>query len=358
MTAPRRDSSPEMLRQLRLPVVPVDSERRQLLEAPTVNLIAATIRRHQQRPWRRWSLVGSAALVAAAAAIWLLVGAHWPLNAPKAAPRLAKSLQAGSLGIRPPAVQALAGAVSLKQGTLHTTLANVASPASLYQQAAVTTAPDGRARISLPEGGGLLLGGSSELRLSAPQVAGRSFLLSAGHVEVDVPHRGTASPLTISTPDALVTVVGTAFSVDYHIQPAGGETVVEVSRGLVRVQAIGQSPVLLSAGGRFSSRAYQGQTSALGSPASSHAEPTAQAPSASTATVPSQDPQANSLSGASSSLPQANRLFAAALDARRAGKDARAVALFEQLLSRYPESPLAPEARAEKQRALVRLGAE
>lgn len=57
-----------------------------------------------------------------------------------------------------------------------------------------------------------------------------------------------------------------------------------------------------------------------------------------------------------SDLAEQNRLFQAASTARRTGDDRKAIALYDELLTRYPSSPLAAEARTEKNRAAARLG--
>lgn len=61
-------------------------------------------------------------------------------------------------------------------------------------------------------------------------------------------------------------------------------------------------------------------------------------------------------SNAESELEVVNRMFAEAKRQRRDGQDAPALALFEQLLARYPRSVLAEEASVERMRLLVRLG--
>jgi len=48
-----------------------------------------------------------------------------------------------------------------------------------------------------------------------------------------------------------------------------------------------------------------------------------------------------------STLDHQNELFSSALAARRAGNDARARALLEELITRYPDSPLVSSARRE-----------
>jgi hypothetical protein len=58
-----------------------------------------------------------------------------------------------------------------------------------------------------------------------------------------------------------------------------------------------------------------------------------------------------------STLSEENRLMQAALAAARAGDDARAIKWLNELLSRYPKSPLAQNAQVERFRALARTGA-
>jgi hypothetical protein len=58
-----------------------------------------------------------------------------------------------------------------------------------------------------------------------------------------------------------------------------------------------------------------------------------------------------------STLSEENRLMQAALAAARGGDDARAIELLTALLTRYPESPLAQNAKVERFRALARSGA-
>jgi hypothetical protein len=58
-----------------------------------------------------------------------------------------------------------------------------------------------------------------------------------------------------------------------------------------------------------------------------------------------------------STLPEENRLMQAALAAARAGEDARAIKWLNELLARYPASPLAQNAKVERFRALARTGA-
>ena len=66
-------------------------------------------------------------------------------------------------------------------------------------------------------------------------------------------------------------------------------------------------------------------------------------------------PRASSSSEVST-LSDQNRLLAAALDARTRNDDAKAIVFLNELLHKYPSSPLAEEARVERLRCLERLG--
>jgi hypothetical protein len=57
-----------------------------------------------------------------------------------------------------------------------------------------------------------------------------------------------------------------------------------------------------------------------------------------------------------STLSDQNRLLSSALEARKRGDDARALGSLNELLQKYPSSPLAQEARVERLRCLERLG--
>jgi len=77
------------------------------------------------------------------------------------------------------------------------------------------------------------------------------------------------------------------------------------------------------------------------------------------ATAPAHSAHATSTSARrdeTSTLEATNRLFADAKRARREGRNADALALLDQLVSKYPRSVLAQEARVERYRALSKLG--
>lgn len=78
-----------------------------------------------------------------------------------------------------------------------------------------------------------------------PETAGKSLRLTAGRLAVQAAPQPTGRPLTIRSPEALATVVGTGFVFD----SAAGATRLIVEHGRVRMEADGQE-VLVGAGGR------------------------------------------------------------------------------------------------------------
>ena len=67
-------------------------------------------------------------------------------------------------------------------------------------------------------------------------------------------------------------------------------------------------------------------------------------------------PAADTTDAPRGNLAQANALLASALDASRRGNDTLALARLDELLRRYPDSPVADNARVERFRTLRRLG--
>jgi hypothetical protein len=185
----------------------------------------------------------------------------------------------------------------------------------------VTTAPGGEARLLFGMGVSLELLASTRVTVRAPE----RVAISAGEMRV----HGTSDAFRVETPDAEVTITGTSV-----VAVRDGATRVSVSDGVVTIKQ-GDTQSTLHAGDTWP--APPALTSrAAPPPAPSHV-----------AVKQRPDP---------STLDEQNRLLQRALGARRQGEDARAVADLDQLLGRYPGSPLAQEARVEKFRALERMG--
>ncbi len=171
--------------------------------------------------------------------------------------------------------------------------------------------------------------------------------LPSGRIKVRVPKLAPGSRLVVNTPNAVVTVHGTAFVVEVTPERDGtaAETHVAVTEGRVSV-ASGGREVFLDPGANWSSAA----ASPVPTPAAAAPEP---APPGAAPGADSGTPHATA--ARRSTLADQNELFRAALDARRRGDPRRAVDLVDRLLAKYPGSPLAAEARAERDRARADL---
>jgi TolA-binding protein len=142
-----------------------------------------------------------------------------------------------------------------------------------------------------------------------------------------------------------VTVHGTRFTVE-AVQMEGGAnaiyTRVIVREGVVAVEHDGRTTELF-AGDRWSSASEAPKAEAHVASA-----PRVGTPRSIARTTPNP--------AGTSTLAAENALVQRALTASRQGDDTRAVALFDDLIARYPHSPLEPNAEVERFRALQRLG--
>jgi ferric-dicitrate binding protein FerR (iron transport regulator) len=222
----------------------------------------------------------------------------------------------------------------------------LSASAPLLRGERVSSGPKSQAVVQLASGARATLSERSSLVLEETG-QDQALRLSSGRVELSVPPLGPHS-LSVVTTSARVTVVGTRFSVT--VEPVSAQlarTCVSVTEGRVAVAAA-SSNVVLGAGALWSSDGRACQAGAEQAPAAS--------PSASAKLVEPQAPvragrapeRAPAEATASrSSLADQNRLFASALHAREAGDRARARALWSELLERFPDAALAPQARRE-----------
>ena len=172
-----------------------------------------------------------------------------------------------------------------------------------------------------------------------------------GRIDVDVPEDGRQREFTVQTPQATVIVHGTRFTVEVARSQPDRElqTTVRVERGRVEVRGR-RGTAMLAAGTSWSSR-DQSQPAvrapALPQPAASTQLPEQPLVVAGASRAPSAVP---------SSLAQQNAIYARAMQAKQRGDDDRVLRELDILMQRYPDSPLAPDARVERFRALKRLG--
>lgn len=320
-------------------VVPVadqsDAERQRMIEAVNQRLeLTAAARAGQANVRRRWLTFAAAAAVLSLAAL-VVAEVHAAHSGEPARPALSAS-------------------------------------ADLFKRGdAVRTGVGETRRGTLENGAQVQLAGNTELSVSALEPGKDELVLDRGRVDLTVPKLGAGHTLSVATPDALVTVRGTRFSVEVVPEGARVVTSVEVAQGSVWVRQ-GEARWVLEAGSRWSSRPAAPEPSAVpadaeeplasSAPGSASGSAAARAAGAAAraggAPATSATPAVTASQGnaESSTLAQENDLYAAASRAARAGNDALAVRTLNELLARYPNAPLAQNARVDRFRALNRAG--
>jgi len=329
----RNDESEGALRKLATSAVPVEraeriADRRARL-VPALSAFAdVQMEKAARRPaFRRAVWVAAAALVGLGGVALFFVlrsDAHATLRASEGTVRLVHDGVASSAPARAP--------LPLAEADLLETL-------------------DGTAEVSLVTGAVVDLGARSRVELSAVDrsagAVSERLVLSAGRVDVHVPKLRSGSKLTIGTPDAVVTVHGTAFSVEVTQAKEGSlATTVVVTEGRVSVDSGGRQ-LLLGPGSHWSSAPR---------PSSSAQKPVETPPVEIGPSSASPSAPASSAAAPRSTLGAENDLFRAAMAARRDGDPEKVVALTERLLHAYPGTPLGSDARALRTEALEKLG--
>ncbi len=322
-----------LLSPLRDRPVSVDPERLAARRARFVASLKREVRtlaaQRTERPRRRAG-VGALALAAAAS---LLVGGR--ILATRGASEHSASLTfVGSVG------ETLAGGGASPR--------HLRSGESLSRDPGeIESADQGSAELVNAAGLGLHLGSATRVSLSGliGSEGNNQVELRQGSLTCTVPHLGEGQRFSVATPDARVVVHGTVFSVRVDSkQTIGSQTCVRVTDGVVIVQH-GSSETALNAGDSWGCE-----------PSASKAaeEPTSDTTpegDLSVADVNHGAPRSSQRSVDHGTLGEENRLFQAALAAERLGQKDRAELDLNRLLSKYPSSPLGPEAR----RALSRI---
>ncbi len=304
-------------------------------EATIARLQEAIVAGARRRRRRRLLVSAGAGLAAAAgAALVVLRPAVAPVAPPPARPSIIVEDGAGRWRGAGDTRIAVAGDVM----TAGTTLATDEAPLALRSA----------------DGTHLLAGPHTELGLTRDDTA-RWFRLTRGAVSLAVAKLLPGQRFVVETPDRQVEVKGTRFEV--RLSPSegcGGGTVTRVAvvEGAVTVRDAGGGEQVLEAGERWPAGCTeappaQREVRPPSSPARPAAPPRVRAPRSAPEVVAA-PPQAP----AASTLGVQNDLFAAAMRAGRAGDRASAVRALDQLLLRYPGSPLREAAVAERLKLL------
>ena len=229
----------------------------------------------------------------------------------------------------------------------------------------LSSAIDGRASLRLTDGTRAEVGAATQVELVRVDLQEQRLRLGFGRIELRVPKLDRGRSLVVVTPDTEVRVIGTRFTVEvsHPAKSSDDVTSVSVAEGIVQIRNADQTRLLRagenwsSAPGKITRRdpppSGDRSASRAGSSVEARLQTRASEGSQGAASAPAGAPRTR---GLSETLAEQNRLLEAAIDARNAGDDARAVRRIDELLTRRPSSPLAESARVERFRALRRLG--
>lgn len=315
-----------------VPVADADSAR----DARAIEALRGAIRRVPERGARRRVQRTLVALAVAAAAA-LAIGAALRLRSSGAPTALEPTLQAES-----------AAALVLRHGT--TRFADPSSQTRIEPGDEVSVASGNHAHLRLGSGAMVEIAAATRLRMGGRD-RDEVITLLRGSVSLRVPKLAAPHTLSVVAPDASVIVHGTRFSVTVDGPPsAATRTSVHVTQGEVAV-LFQTGHVILRAGQSWQSAE---QSVSEDKPPASALDAGPRTDAVRSAALEVQK-TASANRGAKSKggddLAVQNRLYSSALAARDHGDDDEAVALLTELLDRYPNSPLADEARRVRTRA-------
>jgi hypothetical protein len=202
----------------------------------------------------------------------------------------------------------------------------------------------------------MTLAGSTSFRVDS-QGALQRFSLQHGVLSAHVAKLTTGQRFIVGTPDAEVEVRGTRFrlSVLDHAEAcgAGTRTRLQVTEGVVEVRAHGVA-LAVKAGELWPvdcSQPEGGGRAAASEPVDG-AAPVAKLDSKATPSAAVRSVAAER----ESALTPANDLYAEGVARRRQGDVRGALRVYQELLTRFPRSPLAENARVERMRLLAGAG--
>jgi hypothetical protein len=181
----------------------------------------------------------------------------------------------------------------------------------------------------------------------------QSFLLTQGSVEAKVAKVSPTDRFLIRTTDTEVEVRGTVFEVRMEPEAScGSRTRVHVTEGVVVVRPRQGAEVQLRAGQSFPS--CEANETPIGSAAPTPATSSTPPKASSAAPVPKASAAPSSTTATASELAEQNNLFAAALAARRQGRNAEALQILDTLRGRHPNGTLSESVYAERLKILAR----
>jgi hypothetical protein len=288
----------------------------------------------RRRPWRAYAIIA-----AAAALILLITAGLGPLS---------------RLGATKASLQ-----VSVQQGTARQLIGGTRAEISRHEPASIAavgeleTGPNSRATINTAEGLKIELGDQTRVDLGAVQAKAAQLELLRGAVRCTVARRDATYSFRVVASDVTVVDLGTVFSV--RIDDVARTTHVSVEQGAVMVH---------HASGQLRVEAPNVWTNAVPSavplPVVDMPEPSSSKPregsstAAKNAVSSTVQSQLHRAQRPRATLEKEAQLLRQGLAAERQGQDSEAASALLQLISQYPDSPLAPDARAVLKRVEAR----
>jgi ferric-dicitrate binding protein FerR (iron transport regulator) len=212
----------------------------------------------------------------------------------------------------------------------------------------IDTPANGGASLQLSTGSSMTLSGRSSFRVDS-QGATQRFSLQHGELVAHVAKLTTAQRFIVDTPDAEIEVRGTRFRLRVIERPeacgGGTRTRLEVSEGAVEVRLASANTVSVKAGEVWPTDCAE--------PIHVTQTPAPQSINGHETTIPKThavSPIAANETERGSALTAPNDLFAEGVARGRQGDTSGALRIYQELMSRFPTSPLAENALVERMR--------
>jgi FecR protein len=243
---------------------------------------------------------------------------------------------------RPPTtavtVQEVQGTVSRWEAGLRVPLVAAQEPQAVSTASELVTEASSNLHVRTSSGLDIALFENSRLSLAGLGQVATSVSLLSGGIRCDVPHLLAGQQFSVQTPDGSVIAQGTVFGVFVGAAAEGGRTCVKVEQGEVLMNTAASASRIGAGQSWGCERATKLVVSAVEAPSAKPPEGSLRA---------NQDH--------SGTLDEENSLFQSGLAAERRGELAAARSAFEELLTKYPASPVAGEARAARTRVVKKL---
>jgi ferric-dicitrate binding protein FerR (iron transport regulator) len=349
MSGPDHRAERLLERMGRLEVVELPDDERAGQVARMTRVVEASLgRARAQRTRNRRAWLGVAALAAAGVALLIfwrgLDGISRGLDAVNGVKRVSVITASG-----PVQVLSLAGKQSELGGP----------GATLEADSELRTAPAASAEVELASGARVALQASTRLRLpsDARDTLAERLELGGGNISLRVPKLSAGRSLAVATPDSIVTVRGTRFSVAVVASAGALVTRVAVEQGRVEVQSSGRT-AWLGPGETWSSEIVPAKGAAPDASAAAAASELERI----RATPPLEISAPNRAKAVAappvdqSSLAEENELFGQALRKAHGGDKEGAIADLDRFQLDHPRSPLTQAVRAERFRVLLEAG--